>query len=156
MCENICGPYYHNSPFQLRLAPSQVPNAGIGVFACENIPAGACIDEYVGEVISYKRPSSYALEVRSDCFIDAQMFPRCYMAMINDCSYIARTRIRRKKRWVDTTPDAYYDSKGNRLTSNCQFVVDEEAGRAFIHSLVDIPAGGELFIPYGPDYWACH
>ena len=156
MCENICGPYYYNSPFQLYLATSQVPNAGIGVFTRETIPAGSCIDEYTGEVISSNRASSYALEVRPDCFIDARELPRCYMAMINDCSYIARRIIRRKRRWVNITPNAYYGTDGRRLVINCEFVVDEAAGRAFIHSLVDIPAGTELFIEYGPAYWKCH
>jgi len=133
-----------------------VPNAGIGVFTRETIPAGTCIDEYTGEVISSNRASNYALEVRPDCFIDARELLRCYMAMINDCSYIARRVIRRKRRWVNITPNAYYGTNGQRLVINCEFVVDEAAGRAFIHSLVDIPAGTELFIEYGPAYWKCH
>ena len=156
MCENFYDKYYHNSPFQLYLDTSQVPCAGIGVFTRETIPAGIRIDEYTGEVLSSKRASSYALEVRDDCFIDAREFPRCYMAMINDCSYIARRVIRRKKRWVNITPDAYYDLYGRRLVVNCEFVADEPAGRAYIHSIADIPAGAELFISYGPDYWKCH
>lgn len=156
MCENICGPYYYNSSFKLWLATSQIPKAGIGVYTREFIPAGSIIDEYTGEVISHKRPSAYSLEVRTDCYIDAQALPRCYMAMINDCSYIAPTRKRRRKRWVYTTPDAYYDSKGNRLMINCQFIADESTGRAYISALVDIPEGAELFVEYGPDYWACH
>ena len=153
MCENICGAYYYNSSFQLYLADSQVPNAGIGVFTKEIIPAGVCIDEYTGEVLSSNRISNYALEVRADCFIDACELPRCYMAMINDCSYIARRVIRRKKRWITITPNAYYGKDGRRLIINCEFVVDRATGRAFIHSLVDIPAGAELFVEYGPEYW---
>ena len=135
------------------MASSQIPKAGLGVFACEDIPAGTCIDEYTGEVISSNRVSNYALEVRPDCFIDACELPRCYMAMINDCSYIARRVIRRKKRWVTITPKAYHDLYGRQLLINCEFVVNKASGRAFIHSLVDIPAGAELFIDYGPDYW---
>jgi SET domain-containing protein len=135
------------------LASSQIPKAGLGVFACEDIPAGTCIDEYTGEVLSSNRVSNYALEVRPDCFIDACELPRCYMAMINDCSYIARRVIRRKKRWVTITPKAYHDLYGRQLLINCEFVVNKASGRAFIHSLVDIPAGAELFIDYGPDYW---
>ena len=135
------------------MASSQIPKAGLGVFACEDIPAGTCIDEYTGEVLSSNRVSNYALEVRPDCFIDACELPRCYMAMINDCSYIARRVIRRKKRWVTITPKAYHDLYGRQLLINCEFVVNKASGRAFIHSLVDIPAGAELFIDYGPDYW---
>jgi len=153
MCENICGGYYYNSPFQLYLAASQVPKAGIGVFTRETIPAGSCIDEYTGEVLSSNRVSNYALEVRPDCFIDACELPRCYMAMINDCSYIARRVIRRKKRWVTITPKAYFGKDNHPLVINCEFVVNKASGRAFIHSLYDIPAGSELFVEYGPDYW---
>ena len=58
--------YYYNSPFQLYLAPSQVPNAGLGVYAREFIPAGSRIDEYTGEIYSSKQASSYAFEVRPD------------------------------------------------------------------------------------------
>jgi len=155
MCENICGPYYYNSPFQLRLAPSQVPNAGLGVFTREDIPAGSCIDEYTGEVLSSNRVSNYSVEVRDDCYVDARDFPRCYMAMINDCSYIARRVIRRKKRWVDITPKAYFGKDNHPLVTNCKFVLNRTEGRVFIHSLYDIPAGSELFIEYGPYYWEC-
>jgi len=163
MCENICGPfgtqggpYYYNSSFQLRLAPSQVPNAGLGVFTREDIPADSCIDEYTGEVLSSNRVSNYSVEVRPDCFVDACELPRCYMAMINDCSYIARRVIRRKKRWVDITPKAYFGKDNHPLVTNCKFVLNRTEGRVFIHSLYDIPAGSELFIDYGPDYWNYH
>ena len=123
------------------------------MFTRETIPAGSCIDEYTGEVLSSNRVSNYALEVRPDCFIDACELPRCYMAMINDCSYIARRVIRRKKRWVTITPKAYFGKDNHLLVTNCKFVVNETEGRAFIHSLYDIPAGSELFVEYGPDYW---
>jgi len=133
-----------------------VPNAGLGVYAREFIPAGSRIDEYTGEIYSSKQASSYAFEVRPDYFIDAREFPRCYMAMLNDCSYIARRVIRRKKRWMNITPNAYYGTDGKRLVINCEFVVDETASRVFIHSTIDIPTGAELFVDYGPDYWKCH
>ena len=123
------------------------------MFTRETIPAGSCIDEYTGEVLSSNCVSNYALEVRSDCFIDAYEFPRCYMAMINDCSYISRRAIRCKKRWITITPKAYFGKDGGRLVINCEFVADRATGRAFIHSLVDIPAGAELFVEYGPEYW---
>ena len=155
MCENFYDKYYHNSPFQLYLNTSQVPCAGMGVFTRDTIPAGSRIDEYTGEVLSSNRVSNYALEVRPDCFIDAYEFPRCYMAMLNDCSYIARRVIRRKKRWVTITPKAYFGKDNHPLVTNCKFVVNETEGRAFIHSLYDIPAGSELFVEYGPDYWKC-
>jgi SET domain-containing protein len=140
--------YVYNSSYQLLIASSQIPNAGLGVFTREDISAGSMIDEYTGTVYSSKCTSSYVFEVRPDYYIDAQDLPRCYMAMLNDCSYIPRRATRRKKH-----PDAYYDAKGQKLVINCEFVVNEATGRVFIHSLTDISAGAELFVSYGNDYW---
>jgi len=145
--------YFHNSSYQLYLAPSHIPKAGNGVFTRETIPTGSIIDEYTGTVCSSKRGGGYAFEVREDYIIDARDFPRCYMAMLNDCSYIARSKIRRKKRWVDTTPDGYYDTEGNRLFVNCKFVGTGD--RVFVQATADIYAGSELFVEYGPEYWSC-
>ena len=145
--------YVYNSSYQLLIASSQIPNGGLGVFTRENIPAGSMIDEYTGTVYSSKNDSSYVFEVRPDYYIDADDLPRCYMAMVNDCSYIPKRIIQRRKRWINITPKAYYSKKGQKLVVNCEFVVNEAAGRVFIHSLVDIPAGDELFISYGDDYW---
>jgi SET domain-containing protein len=138
--------YVYNSSYQLLIASSQIPNAGLGVFAREDISAGSMIDEYTGTVYTSKCNSSYVFEVRPDYYIDAQELPRCYMAMLNDCSFIT-SRITRRKKY----PDAYYDSKGQKLVINCEFVVNE--GRVFVHSVTDIPAGAELFVSYGDDYW---
>lgn len=143
--------YFHTSPFSLRLAPSQIPHAGLGVFTDSNIPAGARIDEYCGMLRDHG--GAYALEVRSGLVIDGGVWPRCYMAMLNDCSYIAPVYIRRKKRRIDVTPAVYYDASGRVLSVNCEFVVYASEKRAYVHALVDIPAGAELFVAYGDDYW---
>lgn len=145
------GDYYHASPYALRLAPSQIPNAGLGVFTDSPIPAGARIDEYCGILQNHGGP--YALELRPGLVIDAGVWPRCYMAILNDCTYIAPCFLRRKKRRIDVTPAAYYDATGRVLTTNCEFVTFAAEKRAYVHALVDIPAGAELFVAYGEDYW---
>lgn len=147
----IANTYFHTSPFVLRLGPSQIPNAGFGVFTDSPIPAGARIDEYHGLVRDHG--GLYALQIYPGCTIDGSVWPRCYMAILNDCSYIAPQYIRRKKRRIDVTPAAYYDAAGTVLTVNCEFVVCETERRAFVHALVDIPVGAELFVSYGKEYW---
>jgi hypothetical protein len=122
--------FYHTSKFSLTIAPSQIPNAGQGVFTNEHIPSDTIIDEYYGDVhhIGYAS-SRYFLEVTPTCGIDAFNFPRCYMAMIND-------------------------THGTTHQVNCDFVIDRDAKRALIKSIRDVPANTELYISYGDDYWS--
>ena len=93
------------------------------------------------------------LEIDTNCYVDARDFPRCYMAMLNDCSHIAKQYVKKKKRKIDITPPAYYDTNNNVLVVNCEFVIDSVAKRAFVYSVSEISSGSELFISYGPDYW---
>ena len=121
--------HYHTSSFLLTIAPSIIKNAGQGVFTNDFIPANTIIDEYYGDVheITYSS-SRYFLEITSTCGIDAFNFPRCYMAMIND-------------------------TYGTEYKTNCTFVIDQSARRAFIQSTVDIMPESELYISYGDEYW---
>jgi hypothetical protein len=114
----------------LTIASSNIPNAGKGVFTNDFIPANTIIDEYYGDVyeISYSS-SRYFLEITPTCGIDAFNFPRCYMAMIND-------------------------TYGTSHKTNCTFVIDQGARRAFIQSTVDILPQNELYISYGDEYWS--
>jgi hypothetical protein len=148
MAENT---YTHTSKYALRIAPSQIPGAGFGVFTDTEIPADSLIDEYTG---TYKDHGGlYALELGPKLYIDADVWPRCYMGIINDCSYIAPQYKRRKGRRIDITPGTYYDSKGQPLKINCEFRVSETEKKAWVYSTTTIPTGSELFISYGDDYW---
>jgi hypothetical protein len=121
--------HYHTSSFSLTIASSNISNAGKGVFTNDFIPANTIIDEYYGDVhdISYSS-SRYFLEITPTCGIDAFNFPRCYMAMVND-------------------------TYGTSRETNCTFVIDQCARRAFIQSTVDILPQSELYISYGDEYW---
>lgn len=44
--------------------------------------------------------------------------------MINDCGFIAKKIIRKKKKKIDITPQAYLDKSNNKLEINCEFVKD--------------------------------
>jgi SET domain-containing protein len=145
--------YFHNSPYNLYLTNSQIPDSGLGVFTKDFIPAGSCIDEYSGDVYFFNPGGFYVLEVNEKYYIDANNYPRCFMAMINDCGFIAKKKIRKKKRKIDITPDAYYDKNNNKLVINCEFIIKPEEKKTFVYSLIDINKDSELFISYGTNYW---
>ena len=145
--------FYHTSKFDIYLATSNIPNGGLGVFTKEYIPANTYIDEYKGEVYIEPIRGSYVLQVSPTCHIDAWNFPRCYMGMLNDCSFIAKQQIRKKKRRIDVTPDSYYNSKNEKLFVNCEFITDEVNKMAYVNSIVEIFPGSELFVAYGDEYW---
>jgi hypothetical protein len=111
--------FYHNSVYKLKIAASQIQDAGLGVYTLEDIPAGACIDEYCGEKQDFG--GRYALYIKKHYFINADVWTRPYMAVINDCTFVAPKYKRRKGRRIDITPGANYDSKGNVLKTNCEF-----------------------------------
>ena len=145
--------YYHNSQYNLYLEKSQIPDAGLGVFTKDFIPAGTCIDEYYGDIYTFNPGGFYVLEVMPNYYIDAYNYPRCYMAMINDCGFVAKKIIRKKKRKINITPDAYYDKNNNKLMTNCVFVKKQEEYKTYVFSLIDIIPNSELFISYGSNYW---
>jgi len=143
--------FFHNSPYTLKIAQSQIPEAGFGVYTLEDIPSGARIDEYTGDLQSYG--GRYALFVKKNVFINAEVYPRPYMGIINDCTFVAPKYKRRKGRRIDITPPANYDPKGNVLITNCEFKTCELTCKGWVYAIRDIPAGSELFIEYGEKYW---
>ena len=143
--------YFHNSIFDLYLEKSQIPNGGLGVFTRDVIPPNTLIDEYKGEKSQFG--GAYVLEISDTYCVDAREYPRCYMAMLNDCSFIAKQTVRKKKRRVDVTPAAYYSAENNPLEINCKFVFDTEHNRAYAYSIHEIKPNSELFVSYGEDYW---
>ena len=144
--------YYHTSKFNLFLAQSQLANSGLGVYTREFIPANTLIDEYYGTQ-SCLLGGSYVLYLKEGCYIDAIGYPRCFMGMINDASFVPKKIIRKKKKKIDKTPDANYDVNNNKLINNCKFVIDKENSRAYVHTICDINPGSELFVSYGSEYW---
>jgi hypothetical protein len=152
MCKRMTQTYYHNSEFSLCLATSQIPNSGLGVYTDSFIPANTLIDEYTGMLRDHG--GLYALQLIPGLFVDASVWPRCYMGIINDCTYIAPVYKKKKKHRIDITPAAYYDITGNVLKTNCEFRVFPKEKKAYIYSIVDIPIGSELFISYGDSYWS--
>jgi SET domain-containing protein len=103
-------------------------SAGLGLFAGEAIPKGACIIEYVGRVISeeekYKSRSKYLFEVNPKKTIDGS----------------ARTNLAR-----------YLN---HSCKPNCEINIYKE--RIFFNADKNINSGEELTIDYGKEYWDDH
>ncbi len=116
--------YYHTSPYTLDIRASTITNAGLGVFAEKDIPAGVCIDAYTGDLLSIPT-SRYYFQIEEGIGIDAGSYPRCYMAMLND----------------------------GFEKNNCMFRVDSEKIQVSVWSKRDIKTGEELFVSYGDDFW---
>ena len=121
--------YYHTSTYKLQIGSSTILNAGKGVFADEYIERDIFIDYYYGNEIEYIGTGPYFVGFEDGSRIlgiDGIVFPRCYMAMVNDAY---RTPFR----------------------NNCRIdVVNEQIE---IWSIADIFSGQELLMNYGSNYW---
>ncbi|MFA6254204.1 MAG: SET domain-containing protein [Candidatus Paceibacterota bacterium] len=103
-------------------------NAGLGLFAGEDIPKGICLLEYVGRTISekeeYTSRSKYLFGVNSKKTIDGQ-------ARSNTARYINHS----------CRPNAEIEIKN---------------GRVWVMSKRNIKSGEEINYDYGREYWNVH
>ncbi|GIV36706.1 MAG: SET domain-containing protein-lysine N-methyltransferase [Cyclobacteriaceae bacterium] len=120
----------------LYVKKSTLPNAGKGLFTKVFIPKGTRIVEYKGKITTWKEVEDedgknvYIFYVKRNHVIDAWKTPRHLARYANDAKGLSRV-------------------KG--VTNNCEYVT--EGLRAYIESVKDIPAGSEILVDYGPDYW---
>lgn len=121
--------YYNNTSFKLELRCSNIVNAGTGVFAMEEIKSGTIIGKYQGEIKATSIKTNnldYSIVLNGKYYIDAQKFPRCYIAMVNDA----------------------YSSNYN---NNCIFKKNGKS--VYLIAVQDINKGDELFVSYGHKFW---
>ena len=120
----------------LYIKKSTLPNAGNGLFTKVPIPKGKKIVEYKGKITTWKEvkdidgKNAYIFYVKRDHVIDAWKTLRHLARYANDARGLSRI-------------------KG--LTNNCDYIT--VGLKAYIESKKDIPAGSEIFVDYGPDYW---
>lgn len=121
---------------QLVVKKSTIPNAGKGLFTKKFIPKGTRIVEYKGRISKWKDvkdddgKNGYIFYVNRNHVINALPTKSALARYANDANGLVRV-------------------KGIR--NNCDYVTD--GLRAYIESKQDIPAGGEIFVDYGKDYW---
>jgi len=121
---------------QLVIKRSSLPGAGKGLFTKTFIPKGTPIVEYKGKITTWKEvehnngENGYIYYVKRSHVIDASNNTEELARYANDARGITRI-------------------KG--VTNNAEYV--EEGVRVFIQAKKDIPAGSEIFVPYGKEYW---
>lgn len=115
---------------------STIPNAGKGLFTKKFIPKGTRIVEYKGRRSTWKEvededgKNGYIFYINRNHVIDGLPYKTALARYANDARGLVKI-------------------KG--LTNNCDYVVD--GIKAFIEAKRDIPAGSEIFVDYGADYW---
>jgi SET domain-containing protein len=119
----------------LEIKESNIPGAGLGLFTKEFIPKGSRIVQYKGRKRTWKDVKNedgnfYIFYVTRNHIIDAQNYKKSFARYINDASGLQKI-------------------KG--LKNNTEFVRD--GNKVFVEATRDIPAGGELFVGYGKEYW---
>lgn len=132
---------YHLSQYDLYINKSNIQNSGYGVFTKSFIPKDTLIDEYYGEYTESLPGGEYFFRINSDGGINAIDEPRCYMAMLNDASFVPKSK-RQLRKFVH-----------HEYKNNCFFKVDEINKKVFVFSKIDISPETELFISYGDEYW---
>jgi SET domain-containing protein len=120
---------------QLEVKESNIPGAGKGLFTTTFIPKGTRIVEYKGRIRTWK-------EVEND---DSNY----YIFYVNENHVIDGGRTKTSlARYIN---DAKGLKKIKGLNNNAEFVID--GLRAFVDAKKDIPAGSEIFVGYGKEYW---
>lgn len=119
---------------QLVVKKSALPDSGKGLFTKKPIPKGTLIVEYKGRVTTWKEvegeENGYIYFVNNQYVIDARPYKSALAKFANDARGL---------------------SKVKGLFNNSEYV--EENGKVYIKSKKDIPAGAEIFVGYGKEYW---
>lgn len=123
----------------LFLDKSTLPNAGKGLYTKVDIAKGEKIVEYKGEIITWKEcekrfgedEGGYAFYVNSKHCIDAFFTPQHLARYANDARGLSRIK--------GLTNNAVYETMKDK--------------KVFIVSTKKIPAGAEIFVSYGDEYW---
>ena len=116
---------------------STLPNAGKGLFTKVLIPKGTKITEYKGEVMTWRAVekmadyrNGYVFYFNRNYVIDGWNNKDGLAHLINDAKGLTRVP---------------------GVTNNTEY--DTEKKRCFIIATKDIPAGSEIFVGYGAEYW---
>lgn len=116
---------------------STLPGAGKGLFTKRDIPKGTRIVEYKGEILTWKEVekmteerNGYVFYVNGKHVIDAWNYKKALARYANDARGLARV---------------------DGIRNNAEYVVEKK--RCYIDAVKDIPAGSEIFVGYGAEYW---
>lgn len=119
----------------LEVKESTIPNSGKGLFTKTFIPKGTLVVEYKGRRTTWKEveddyKNGYIYFITTNKVIDAKSYKKALGRYANDAKGLSRI-------------------KGINNNS----VYEVEGDKVFIKSVKDIPAGSEILVDYGQDYW---
>jgi len=120
---------------QLYTSTSLIPGSGLGLFTTHPITKGSLIVEYKGRLTSWNKVAAkdfngYIFYVNRNHVIDALRTKSALARYANDAKGIGRLKA--------VTNNAEYHTEGKR---------------AYIKAIKNIPAGAEIFVSYGKEYW---
>src|SRR5450631_991645 len=121
---------------QLFVRSSNIPKGGRGLFTKKNIRKGERIVEYKGKMVSWKEVdhrngrNAYIYYINRNNVLDAYTYKKALGRYANDARGIGRVK--------GITNNSAYNSEGLRV---------------YIEAIKDIPAGSEIFVAYGKEYW---
>jgi SET domain-containing protein len=121
---------------QLIVKRSTLKGAGKGLFTTKDIAKGKKIVEYKGKITTWKEVddkkglNGYIYYVNRNHVIDAATAKDALARYANDAKGLMRT---------------------DGITNNCTYNI--EGIRVYIVAMRNIPAGSELFVGYGKEYW---
>lgn len=119
----------------LEVKPSIIPKAGKGLFTTQPVKKGTRIVEYKGKITTWK-------EAKQDPGDNAYIF------YVNRNHVIDAKRSKAKARYAN---DASGLSRVKGITNNSRYI--EDGVKVFIEAKEDIPAGSEILVGYGKEYW---
>ena len=120
----------------LKVKKSGLPGSGKGLFTKIDIPKGTIIVEYKGRVSTWKEANHrdganpYLYYINRNIVIDAAAHKQHLARYANDAKGLTR-------------------QKG--LRNNAEYL--ERDGKVFIKASRNIPAGSEILVGYGREYW---
>jgi len=121
---------------QLVVKRSKLPGSGKGLFTKKFIPKGTRIVEYKGRISTWKEvehnkgDNGYIFYVKRDHVINAEPYKKALARFANDARGL---------------------SKIKGISNNSEY--KEYGLKVFIVAKKDIPAGSEILVDYGKDYW---
>ncbi|MFM7329937.1 MAG: SET domain-containing protein [Bacteroidota bacterium] len=124
---------------QLRIKRSRIPSAGKGLFTTRPIKKSQRILEYKGRLRLWREAkhedstNTYLLRVSRTHVIDARRTLSSLGRYANDARGISRIE---------------------GLKNNAEYVTD--GNRCFMEATRSIPAGSEIFVGYGREFWLVH
>lgn len=121
---------------QLIIKRSGLPKAGKGLFTSKMIPRGTRIVEYKGVIKTWKeitdnpKFNGYVFYVNKNHVIDAKNYKKGMAQLANDAKGLSRVE---------------------GFLNNSKY--EEDGTKVYIVATKNIPAGAEILVGYGKQYW---